>query len=326
MAIAQAQTTIAQLEKQVLGIDSPRERKKVLPRSKEASALGVESGKGMRHFEREYNNEYQEMRDLFGENFLGMEEVEKSFTLKDGTKLIEITSDEEATIVQALHAKLAEPDIQEFIQKFKNKELDPKEWMLVLRTDAITVEESIGSNVTAKKHRPLTMETMQKHLAPDMTAQSQGKLLYNIDGYAQESFYLRQRPGDTQPFADDEKFKAAQNRPRTFHWQLVTRATVPGTKSKSNSQQSDILQQKALACGLNPTKTHRRTPVETTYDFACALRATGTRILVGEYDRSDTKTSVGSFVRVGLGNASGLAVIRGFAGSADSDVGASLSR
>ncbi len=269
------------------------------------AVLEAEDGEGLlltsRKLEKDYElvkieaeERYREMRELFKEGFLGIEEVETAFTLLDGRKLIELSKEERREALRLLEVKLNEPDIKEFLQKTPKEQL-AKEWLLVLRLPKF------------KDGTPLTMNAMQEKIAPDMQAKGQGELFYSVDWYAKEAFYTGQTP-------------------KEMHWQFVTRKVVPETKGKNHSAQTAELKKAAQASRLDPGKTRRRLPVETLYDFVLSLRAKNQPILEAEYDWSDILSSVGVLVLVGDCTAEGAHVHRWSPEYSHERVGASLSR
>lgn len=237
----------------------------------------------------------REMRELFKEGFFGLEEVETAFTLQDGKKLVELSAKERETAFRLLEAKLNEPDIEEFLRETPKKRL-AENWLLVLRLPKLRDGAS------------LTMKTMREKLAPDMQARNQGKLLYQVEWYANESFYTTDSPKD-------------------MHWQFVTREVAPETKGKNHSIQTEELKKAAKAVHLDPAKTRRRAPVETLFDSFVSLRAKGQYILeTAGYDWSDVSSSVGHFVGVGLCGAEGAGVAGWLPEGSGGSLGASLSR
>lgn len=246
---------------------------------------------------------YESLRTLFGTGFCGIEEVMSAFTLHDGTTLAPYPDAFRVAILKALWDKCQEPDVVTFLSRIKEGKVSVGDWLLILRIPFLK---------RADKDIPLTMKVLQEHIAPDMQSHGQGKLLYSAADSScwytkNEAFY------DTDPIP-------------SCHWQFVTKACVEGTKGKEHAAQATVLNKYAKKVGLIPNLTRRRKPMEISYDHAIMLREHDTRLLVGEYDWTDTRTSNGNFVHVGDGDARGLFVNGISADDSNEPLGACLSR
>lgn len=273
------------------------------------------SGRSDKFSRREGEEQYQEMKTIFGEKgFFGIEENEYAFTLKNGIKLIELTQEERDMAGHLLFEKRKESDVQSFLELLKNDRELAKMWGLHLRVPWIS----------ADGHRiPLTMKTLETHLAPDMRTRDQGKLLYDVSWYREEAFYRMQQPGNTDTTPSAIQSSGGLGR---MEWRFVTRDVLPETLNKNHTRQWTLLQEEARFFGLDPKKIRRRLPVETVHDFAVRLRAADDRTMAGRYDWSDVRSSDGGLVFVGRGDRYGLSVSGDHPGGRGGNLGASLSR
>jgi hypothetical protein len=227
----------------------------------------------------ELGPEYREMKDLFGENFFGFEEVEKAFTLQDGDKLVELSKFQKAEANRLLAQFIQEPDVKQFMDKVKSGEIKKGGWNLRLQISTFTDPKS-------RLEVPLTMKAFNQCLAPDMEGRNQGKLLYNVDWYEAKKFYTT----DTMQ----------------FQWVLSTNEVVPTTLDKNHENQTGELKKFAKSVSLDfDAKQSRSKPIETLYRFFVMLRNTSRRVLENTYDWSATKSSDGDLVDVGRCGARG---------------------
>jgi|GEM_PF-7048259 len=236
----------------------------------------------------------KEIRELFGQNFFGPEQVEKAFTIRDQNnnevKLVDFSPEQRRQVKQMLVEKLNEPDIQAFLQKPENQtDIKNGKYLLILRAP------QVGS-----------IKKMFELLQPDMEAKGQGKLLFKVDWYATDSLFT----STTCP----------------FEWKFVTKEVVPLTLGLQHQPMTEALAAEARRVGFNPGKIKRRAPVETVFDFLTVLRTTNGRILLNRFDWSDIRSSDGDFVYVGCGGSGGLSVDWRTPGNSSGDLGASLSR
>jgi len=270
----------------------------------------------------EVSKTYQEMRELFGEHgFFGIEENEKAFTLKNGEKLVDMSPAQRTEAQRLLEEKLRELRIVALVERVRSGEINKDDWMLILRVPTITVpagsggiyveevsealERAVrtGSGTSRGGSRivPLTMQTMQEYLAPDMLARGQSKLLYDIGWYRNEAFYTMQQSGnrDTSP-----ESIAASGGVGAMHWQMVTRDVLTDSLYKNHTEQTELVRN---SYGI---EARRRTPVEIVQDFFLRLRSVGDRTMCKPYkdDWSDVRTARGGFVSVGGGVQIGLRV------------------
>lgn len=244
--------------------------------------------------------EYQEMRELFGENMLGIEEVEHAFTLQSGESFVRFTESQKQRALELLHQKLHTPQLQGFLETIKNGE-HTDEFYLVLRISTFSDNQP-----------PITLQTLKEQINRDLQSQNQGRLLYDQDWYDTKPFY-------TNP---DQNLESKGG----MEWVFVTKDLVPGTQGKKHTEQTVILQIAASNYGI-PGTPRRRTPYEVVYDHLL-LRRNGDRRLFGGqylYDWTDTGCSDGCFVYAGSGDADGLSVHEGHPSDSRSDLGSSLS-
>ncbi len=252
----------------------------------------------------QYQQFYTELKTLFGTGFCGIDEVTRAFTTQNGVlpgnTMASFHERLHGATLKALWDNCQKPDIAAFLSKIKAGEVNASDWLLILRIPFL-------KKPNEEKEIPLTMKALQEHIAPDMLKCEQGKLLYEVSWYPQEVFYA------TQAIS-------------SFHWQFVTKACTPGTKGVNHDAQATALNAYAQKVGLDPALTRRRIPVEVPYDHLVTLRAHNMRLLVNEYDWTDTRASDGGCVFVGDGDAYGLGVFRRSADVSDGDRGACLSR
>ncbi len=243
---------------------------------------------------------YQEMRELFGEKFLGCEAVEQAFTLQNNQKLLEFNPSQKAEAARLLAEFVNEPDVKQFMDKVKRGEIKPGGWQLRLQVGTLTDQKS-------HLEVPLTMAALEQRLAPDMKARKQGKLLYEASWYKTEQFYT----ADTMP----------------LQWVLSTDEVVPATLGKNHEAQTKELEKFAKNNGLqfDPVQS-RSQPLEALYRSFVMLRTHGRRTLENTYDWSATKSSDGHLVFVGDCDARGAFVGRSHPERVRDYIGSSFSR
>jgi len=270
---------------------------------------------------------YEQAEKLFGENFLGIEQVETAFTIQDedgkDLKLIDLTPEEQEKAKELLKQKLEEPDIQVFLRKLENKELNPGDYMLVFRMPTIKLPDHRDGS---RRKVPVTMQDLRFRLSEDMERKGQGKLLDDITWCETESFYRIQQPGNTATTAKEVRESLGEG---AMHWQIVTKEVLPDSTDKNYAAQAEVLSQAAVAIGLNETKVVRRKPVEIVYDFLTVLRRdpkNQERILLGEFDWGGVRSSSGRHVIVGRGDSDGLVMDGWHPDRRGGGLGASLSR
>ena len=248
-----------------------------------------------RHNYLEFPSHYQELKQLFGQNFLGIEEMDRAFTVQD-QHLFSFTPDIQRRALDLLNQKLAEPDVAQLVQKIRSGEIPRDMFMLVLRRGQF----SDGT--------PVTMQSLAQKLEPTLQSEQKGKLIYNSQP---------NQPYYTNP---DQTIISKDN----MEWVLVTKDVIPETLSKKNAAQTRVLEQKARRLGLT---SHRRSKGwEVEYDFVAMLRAPNIRLFTDpyRYDRTSDTSSGGKSLRVGHGDAKGLNIYR--FDDAFSYVGVRLSR
>jgi len=245
---------------------------------------------------------YAEAKELFAENFYGISEIEQAFALQyNREKLINLTPEQKQAAIQELENFLKEPDVKQFIEKLKNKEIDSSQWQLRLQVGKFA--DGID----------FTMENFNTKVAKDMDKQGQGKLLYSVDD--SDCWYTKK---GGQDFYKKDKLKLS--------WVISTNEVVPNTLNKKQDQQTEILRGLAQQVGLNfDEQASRSHPTEILLRSFLAIR-NGKRILENKWDRSFTKDSAGIFVDVGYCDADGAGVGRWGSGGAYPSLGASFSR
>jgi hypothetical protein len=192
--------------------------------------------------------------------------------------------------------------------------------MLVLRMDR------------DKEGKPLTGKHMNEIIQPKLQAAGKGKLLHNVDWYAQEPFYETSTP--------------------TLAWKLVTRDLIEGSKGLNYTDQTKLLRDtlaaqpdltraerdaiqeandatlarlKAAAssddeaiwkpaaqelAALMINQNHRRSFADVLFDYAMLLQSQDKRLFDGKsvYDWTSDLSSGGALVHAGLPDSGGLGV------------------
>ncbi|MFA5813626.1 MAG: hypothetical protein WC862_03910 [Patescibacteria group bacterium] len=243
---------------------------------------------------------YREMAELWGEKFLDCKAVEQAFTLQDKRKLVEFSSSQKAEAALLLAEFVKEPDVKQFMEKVKRGEVKKGGWHLRLEVATLNDPKS-------DLESPLTMAAMEKHVASDMKARNQGKLIYEVTWYKAEQFYT----ADTMRFS----------------WVLSTDEVLPATLGKNHEAQTKELEKFAGKVGLDfdPARS-RSKPIETLYRSFILLRTTDKRILEHTYDWSADTSSDGNFVGVGYCDARGADADGWFPAFASGYLGSSFSR
>ena len=256
--------------------------------------------------EQEFQNKEAELQELLGKDFfISFDAIEKTFTLNDGTKALEISPEERQEAMEGLLTKLAEPDVIEFLHKLESDKTEAAKWMLVYRTRA-----------QINDTQPVSILGLRDVLDTDSRKGSKPtKLVYKFEG--------------AQWYANDKAVNEPDTwatRPVQSGWTFVTKTVVDGTTSKKHPDQTPVLKKKAKALGFTEGKYRRRTPQEVLYDILVVYKANNIRLLEQKYDWTEQRTSSGGLVRVGSFDADGARVC-GFApGDASDWRGACLSR
>jgi len=219
--------------------------------------------------EQERNEQvYFETKEKFGENFLGLDEVEKAFSLYKGRKLVEFTPVERQEAQRLLLDFLQQPDVKEFMEKIDSRRTDPSRWLMYLEMPQV----SDGN--------PLTIDFLQNVIGPDMENRFQGPLLSpdSEQNYSRQSFY----GNDTMP----------------LRWRLSTTDVILGTRGVGIHTQRSIQQDFARDNGLNFAPGNSKVvdlernrasashPLETVYRYMLQLRTSGKSFLRGAFDRT----------------------------------------
>lgn len=248
-----------------------------------AEPKGLLEGK-IESLELESDRAYQELKELWGEKFLGCEALEQAFVLQNNQKLLEFSPSQKAEAARLLAEFIEEPDVRQFMEKVKRGDIKKGGWQLRLEVPTFTDPKS-------HLESPLTMAALEKHLAPDMKTRDQGKLLYEVSWYKAEQFYT----SDTMQ----------------FQWVLSTDEVVPATLGKNHGTQTQELEKFAKQIGLQfDAEQSRSQPIETLYRSFVMLRTNGRRTLESIYDWSAVKSSGGNLVGVGGCGAGGAGVGR----------------
>lgn len=248
-----------------------------------------------RLFTKPESMELQEAREVLGNDVFGPEKVKAVFGIEmDETPVPEIP--------------YSRQDLE------KAKELGE---ILVLRVN----QDPEG--------QPLTMQKMNEMLQAKFQADGKGKILWQVDWYANEDFFTKDTP--------------------KVEWKLISKDVVPNSTSKNYIEQTrtlrDYLREHGLVteeelaeCSdeklqqirefleidpnnnwketarqlseLQVNKNHRRIPAEALYDGLLVFGSSNERLLEHRYDWTATTSSDGGLVYFGDADARGAGVRR----------------
>ncbi len=159
-----------------------------------------------------------EAKRLFGESYMGPDEIERHFTLESGEKLFEYTPKQRQRINQMLREKLADPQIKDLIKRTLREELRQR-FQLFLFPDKF------------KDGTKVTMKSLNDKFQPEMTRRGSGKLLFDTSWYKNEEFFT----SDSNPLS----------------WKLLSRGNIEGSNNKSYIEETrffrEYLRQNNLA-------------------------------------------------------------------------------
>ncbi len=262
--------------------------------------------------EQEFQEKETELTELLGPDFfLGFDAIEKTFTLKDGTHVLEISPEERQEAMEQLLTKLAEPDVVDFLKNLESDPTEASKWMLVYRTSAKII------NPNTHKELPVSILSLRDVLDTDARqGTNPTKLVYRD---LKDWYRYDKKQGDTTPWA---------SRPVQPGWMFVTRTVVDGTTGNEHPDKTPILAKKAKSLGFADNTFRRRTPQEVLYDTLVIYKHTNgrVRLLDTKYDRTEQETSDGSVICVGIFVVDGVRVYGRGPDDAFGRVGACLSR
>ncbi len=263
-----------------------------------------------------------EAKRLFGESYMGPDEIEQHFTLESGEKLFEYTVEEKQRISQMLREKLDDPQIRDLIKRTSREELRDR-FQLFLFPDKF------------KDGTPVTMKSLQERFEPEMMRRGLDKLLKDTSWYENEDFFT----SDSNPLS----------------WKLLSRGNIEGSTNKNYIEETrffrEYLRQNNLAttdelneCSdakleelnqlmstdlkeaakqlseLKINQKYRINPLEVIF-----IHATSKSALAGAYARTAKRSSGGELVGAGHCGDDG-ANLHWWPGGAVSDLGVSFSR
>ncbi|MFA6296656.1 MAG: hypothetical protein WC663_04835 [Patescibacteria group bacterium] len=161
-----------------------------------------------------------EAKRLFGEGYMGPDEIEAHFTVQDENgnveKLFEYTPEEKEKINQMLREKLDDPQIKDLIRRTPKEELREK-FQLFLFPDKF------------KDGMPVTMKSLNERFQPEMTRRGLGKLFV---GDVTESWYAKVE----EPFFISDSAKKLE-------WKLVSRGNIEGSYNHDAFDETRILRE-----------------------------------------------------------------------------------
>ncbi len=245
----------------------------------------------------EFTEKETELTELLGPDFfLGFDAIEKTFTLKDGTRVLDISPEERQEAMEQLLTKLAEPDVVDFLKNLESDPTEASKWMLVYRTSAKV------TNPDTHQELPVSILSLRDVLDTDARqGTNPTKLVYRDDRDLKDWYRYDKKQGDTTPWA---------SHPLQPGWMFVTKTVVDGTTRKKHHEQTPILKEKARSLRFADSTSRRRTPQEVLYDTIVVYKYTdgSVRLLEEMYDWTEQKTSSGHVVLVGYFGAGGVYV------------------
>ncbi|MFA6295943.1 MAG: hypothetical protein WC663_01175 [Patescibacteria group bacterium] len=160
-----------------------------------------------------------EAKRLFGEGYMGPEEIEKHFTLENGEKLFEYTSEEKQKIVRMLREKLDDPQIRDLIKRTPKEELRER-FQLFLFPDKF------------KDGTPVTMKSLYERFQPEMTRRGLGELFHGkIDD--NDCWYYNKE--------NKEPFFTSDSNP--LSWKLLSRGNLKGSENHDYFEETKFLRE-----------------------------------------------------------------------------------
>lgn len=265
--------------------------------------------------ESEAQETLKRMEDMFEDRFFGIDAAVSTFSLLDGRRLISLTDEERQEIIQNLHRKCQEQDIQEFLSRLKSalkKNSTLKKNLEYFRNIKLRYQPtrlSIPDNLGELRDHPLTMKLMQQILEPDMRKRKFEKLLLDTRLYKHEPFFLSQVPGNIGTTPEE-----INNRHNDLpeNWFFAYDEIVADSLGVPHDRQNEALISMANVLGFNPEFIRRPTPVEVSFAQAETVCTSQGRNRLYQnplrYHWTDVRTSGGNLVCVGSGGADGLDV------------------
>lgn len=255
---------------------------------------------------------FKEAKEIMGSDFIGPEEIRQSLGIE-------------------LKETPPIPFTREELEKFK-----AEGFQLILRVD----KDAQG--------QPLTMSRLHGFYTPKLAGQNKGKVLYKVDWYPNEAFFIAETPRlgwvlQQKDFLSDSAGKNYLEQTQLILDYLTTKNFFDPLKEKQRQEavreaerllpeiaELDISQdwqevaQRLAALKIN---NYRRSPAEVVYDHALSLDAVNSRLFNGRalYDWTRARSSSGYLVGVGRGDADGLRVHSWGPEDRDGSVGVSLS-
>ncbi|OGH85045.1 MAG: hypothetical protein A2294_01485 [Candidatus Magasanikbacteria bacterium RIFOXYB2_FULL_38_10] len=272
----------------------------------------------------DYEQLATECRELFGEYFIGIEEVDRAFTLENGRHLMNFTPERQRQAETLLQQKLTE--LAEFFNQLGREGLR-SEWFLVLEVDSFA------------DGTPLNLKNLREKVEPDMQERNQGKLT-------------------ASKWWENESWA---NTPFPMSWKLVHRGSLPNSSAKDYIAQTKFLRgflqehnllsaEDSAECSdarleqiqtlinngdwrgaaeqlsnLAVNSRNRPEPLEIIYQFFTVFRTSGNRLYNNSYHWSAKRSAGGKLVSVGNCGAGGADLSSWEPGLAHSHLGVSLS-
>lgn len=214
---------------------------------------------------------YEVIKEMFGENFYGIDEVEHAFFIRPSGDAVKFSDQQRAEIRKALDKKISEPDVQEFLRRIQSGEVSVDDFQLILRVPKFV------------DRRGITIERMRVLY---------NRLLFDEDLplIDTDSTFLGYRNSDTPSDG--------------FEWVFVSRDCVDGTFANTTVGQRMEIRRFAKHVGFEKEYVSPRTAVQVMYDYFVSSRNRGIVVhddLIEGYERTCTLSSSRTVSVGGLG-------------------------
>ncbi len=232
--------------------------------------------------QKDFEVTYTTMQKLFGENFFGIEEVVRAFTIPSKASFAaHIAAEKEARkIKKMLHIKCNEPDMAFFLENIARGTSPADEWMMILH---------IPHLINHGTRHPITMEYTVNTMDKSLYKNGKGKLLTKDSRWAQSRYFYR-----------SEKIS-------NYRWDLLTKRCIDETYKKDTDKQERTLKSYAIQNGLNPSLVRTRKPLDILYAYFVALSSRNAKILLDEFDQAVCESS-NENVYMGVSSLGGLKI------------------
>lgn len=231
--------------------------------------------------ELERNGTHLEMLELFGKYYLGCDEAEKTFTLHNGRKMLEIGRLERKKAMGELEAKLAEPDVAQFVELLKRDEKEKEKWMLVYVP---------GKGM--ENGKAISIMSIIETLDADSRAKKPPEHL------------ISERQNTIWDFGR-ERFSKESMR---SGWFFVQKVLLDDIQHSFSDKQDNSLTVEMNRLGLYPGKCRRTPPTLRFFSLIAGFKNTGERLMQNDWDRSDVQLSFIGYVSIGRFGPGGMII------------------